>query len=383
MAIYSHRPAALREESLVMFADMAKKFFDEHAPEAAIAQWKEDGVIPRSLWERAGEAGLLGISIGEAYGGPGADFRYEAALIEEMYGRGLDAFGAHLHNAIVAPYIEAYGSEEQKQRWLPKMVTGELIGAIAMTEPGAGSDLRGIRTNARRAGDHYVVNGQKTFITNGQTANLIALFTKIGDGEQTSILIVETDGAEGFSRGRNLEKLGLEAADTSELFFDNVKVPAENMLGDGEGQGLRQLMQKLPQERLMIAIQGIAAIERAMALTLDYVKERRAFGKRLIEFQNTEFKLAECKTEATIARVFVDHCIERLVAGDLDSATASMAKYWVSDLQGKIIDECLQLHGGMGYMLEYPIAQMYRDARVNRIYGGANEIMKVLIARTL
>jgi acyl-CoA dehydrogenase len=386
MSIFSHRPVIFADETLTMFEDSVRRFFDEHAPEPAIRQWKEDGIISRDLWTRAAENGLLGLTIGEEYGGAAADFRFEAALIEEMFRRGLDAFGAPLHNAIVAPYIETFGTGEQRRAWLPKMVTGELIGAIAMTEPGTGSDLRGIRTTARREGDHYVVNGQKTYITNGQTANLIAVAAKTGEGASSaalSILVVETDGLEGFARGRNLDKVGLEAADTSELFFDNARVPVSALLGGIEGSGLHQLMDKLPQERLMIAIQGMAAIERALTLTIDFARQRQAFGKSILEFQNTQFKLAECKTEANIARVFVDHCIERHLRGELDAATASMAKYWVTDLQCKIIDECLQLHGGAGYMLEYPIGQMYRDARVQRIYGGTNEIMKMLIARTL
>jgi len=380
------RPAVFDDETLRLFEDTLRRFFDTHAPPEALAQWREDGVIPRQLWRDAAEAGLLGLTIPEEFGGAGLDFRFEAALIDEQYRRGVDAFGAPLHNAIVAPYIVSFGTEEQKARWLPRMVTGELISAIAMTEPGAGSDLRGIQTRARRDGDHYVINGQKTYITNGQTANLIAVVVKTGEGsgsDAISIIFVETDDCPGFMRGRNLEKIGLEAADTSELFFEDVRVPAANLLGGSPGAGLHQLMAKLPQERLMIAIQGIAATERALAETIAFARQRKAFGKTILDFQNTQFKLAECKTEATIARVFVDHCIERLLKGELDAATASMAKYWVTDTQCRIIDECLQLHGGAGYMLEYPIARMYRDARVQRIYGGANEIMKLLIARTL
>jgi acyl-CoA dehydrogenase len=386
IAPLASRPAVFDDESLRLFEATLRRFFDEHAPPAALEQWREDGVIPRSLWAEAARAGLLGLTIPEEFGGAGLDFRYEAALIDEMYHRGVDAFGAPLHNAIVAPYIVSFGTEAQKRRWLPKMVTGELISAIAMTEPGAGSDLRGVATRARRDGDHYVINGQKTYITNGQTANLVAVVAKTGEGTDSgaiSIVFVETDEAPGFARGRNLDKVGLEAADTSELFFEDVRVPASNLLGETEGAGLHQLMAKLSQERLMIAIQGIAATERALAETVAFARHRKAFGKTILDFQNTQFKLAECKTEATIARVFVDHCIERLLKNELDAATASMAKYWVTDTQCKIIDECLQLHGGAGYMLEYPIARMYRDARVQRIYGGANETMKLLIARTL
>jgi acyl-CoA dehydrogenase len=284
------------------------------------------------------------------------------------------------------PYIESYGSEDQKKRWLPKLTSGEYIGAIAMTEPGAGSDLQGVKTTARRVGNQYVVNGAKTFITNGQTANFIIVVTKTNPtqgAKGTSLIIVETDDAEGFVRGRNLEKVGLEAADTSELFFDDVKVPTSNLLGAEEGRGFYQLMEKLPQERLQIAVQGVAMIERALGVTIDYVKQRKTFGRPILDNQAVQFKLAECKTEATVAKVFLNHCVELHLQGKLDAATASMAKYWITDLQCKIIDECLQLHGGYGYMDEYPIARMFKDARVQRIYGGANEIMKILIARTL
>lgn len=385
MSLVSHRPQSLQDEDLLLFQDSVRKFLSAQATSDHIDTWRRAGIVPRSFWTAVAEAGFLGMSIPERYGGAGADFRFDMAFVEELAGIGLESFGAPLHNSVVAPYIETFGNEEQKQRWLPKMVTGELIGAIAMTEPGAGSDLRGIRTIARRDGDEYVLNGQKTYITNGQTANLIAVVAKTSDGEASSkpsIIFVETDHVEGFARGRNLEKVGMDLADTSELFFSDVRVPAANLLG-AEGSGMHQLMGQLPQERLIIAVQGIAAAERALALTIDYVKQRRAFGQALIEFQNTQFKLAECKTEVTIGRVFVDHCLDRHLRGQLDSATASMAKYWVTDLQCRVIDECLQLHGGAGYMLEYPIAQMYRDARAQRIYGGSNEIMKVLIARGL
>ncbi|MBL4600842.1 MAG: acyl-CoA dehydrogenase family protein, partial [Rhizobiaceae bacterium] len=274
----------------------------------------------------------------------------------------------------------------QKQRWLPRLATGELIGAIAMSEPGAGSDLQGIKTSAVQDGNQYLINGSKTFITNGQNANLIILVVKT-DPEKgakgTSLIVIETEGLDGFQRGRNLDKIGLKANDTSELFFDNVKVPLTNLLGKEEGLGFFQLMNELPQERLLIANQGIASIERALALTIEYVKERKAFGKSVIEFQNTQFKLAEMKSEATMARVFVDHCVGEHLEGRLDQVKASMAKLLLTDLQCKVIDECLQLHGGYGYMNEYPIARMFRDSRVQRIYGGTNEIMKLLIARSL
>ena len=362
------------------------KFFQQHAPAERSEKWRKDKVVERAMWTEAAEAGLLGLSTPEEYGGMGGDYRHEVILMEQLGLKGVDGFGASLHNAIVMPYIVHYGTEEQKKRWLPRMASGELISAIAMTEPGAGSDLQGIKTTAKRSGNGYVINGSKTFITNGQMANLICVVAKTDPtkgAKGTSLVFLETDGAEGFERGRNLNKLGQPAQDTSELFFNDVKVPAENLLGTEEGQGFIQLMSQLPQERLNIAVQGIATIERALELTIAYVKDRKAFGKAVIDFQNTQFTLAECKTEATVARVFVNHCIGEHLKGKLDAATASMAKYWVSDLEGKIVDRCLQLFGGYGFMDEYPISRMYRDSRIQRIYGGTNEIMKILIARTL
>ena len=380
------RPDFMKDEDIVIFEDAVGKFFDEHAPPSRTAKWREDGVVEREMWKEAAEAGLLCLSMPEEFGGAGGDYRHEVVLMEQLGKKGVDGFGASLHNAIIAPYILHYGSQEQKERWLPRMASGELVGAIAMTEPGAGSDLQGVKTTAKKDGNHYVINGQKTFITNGQTANLIIVVTKTdpsAGSKGTSLIVVETDDAPGFERGRNLDKLGQSAQDTSELFFNEVRVPTSNLIGAEEGKGFYQLMQQLPQERLNIAVQGCATIELALKLTIDYVKERKAFGQRLIDFQNTQFKLAECKTEATVARTFVDRLIGLHLEGKLDAATASMAKYWVSDLENKIIDECLQLFGGYGFMNEYPIARMYKDSRVQRIYGGANEIMKVLIARTL
>jgi acyl-CoA dehydrogenase len=380
------RTPSMAEEEIVLFENSVIRFFDEHAPETRTAKWRQDGKVERAMWNEAAEAGLACLSIPEAYGGMGGDYRHEAVLIEQLGLKGVDGFGLSLHNAIVAPYIYHYGTEEQRKRWLPGMADGTYVAAIAMTEPGAGSDLQGIKTTAKMVGNEYVVNGSKTFITNGQTANLICVVAKTDPTQGargTSLVMVETDNAAGFERGRNLHKLGQEAADTSELFFNDVRVPADNILGGDEGQGFVQLMQQLPQERLNIALQGMATIERALQLTIDYVKDRKAFGKAIIDFQNTQFVLAECKTEATVARVFCDHCIEMHLVGKLDAATASMAKYWVTDLENKIVDRCLQLFGGFGYMDEYPISRMYRDSRVQRIYGGTNEIMKMLIARTL
>jgi acyl-CoA dehydrogenase len=379
-------PDFMAEEEITLFSDSVGKWIDEHAGPEKMAEWIAASSVPRELWTRAGEAGLLNLSMPEEWGGMGGDYRHEVVLMEQLGWKGADHFGISLHNAIVAPYVAHYGSDEQKGRWLPKLASGELVGAIAMTEPGAGSDLQGVKTTAIRKGDHYVLNGSKTFITNGQLANFIIVVAKTDPAEGAkgiSLVVVETDGLEGFERGRNLHKIGMEANDTSELFFNDVKVPVENIIGEAEGRGFYHLMEQLPQERLNIAVQGVAAAERGLKETLAYVKERKAFGKRVIDFQNTQFKLAEVKTKLTVARVFVNHCIGLHLKGQLDAATASMAKYWVTDIQGEVIDEMLQLHGGYGYMTEYPIAQLYKDARVQRIYGGTNEIMKLLIARTL
>jgi acyl-CoA dehydrogenase len=378
------RPAWMTED-LVLLEEQSRRFMAaEFAPH--VERWNEEHVYPRDVWTKAGEAGLLCAGIPEEYGGAGGTFAHEAVIDREFSLAGLDSFGAPLHSGIVAPYILRYGTEEQKKRWLPKLATGELVGAIAMTEPGIGSDLQAVRTTAVKKGNGYLLNGSKTFITNGQHANLIVVVAKTDPKERAkgvSLVVVETDDAPGFRRGRKLKKLGLDAADTSELFFDDVALPAENLLGTQEGQGFAQLMSDLPQERLIVAVHAMAMIERALRLTIDYVKERQVFSKKVIDFQNTQFVLAECKTEATLARIFVDHCIGQHIIGKLDTVTASMAKYWLTDTQGKIIDRCLQLFGGYGYMEEYPISRMYRDARVMRIYAGTNEIMKVLIARSL
>ncbi|WEK57275.1 MAG: acyl-CoA dehydrogenase family protein [Candidatus Brevundimonas phytovorans] len=384
-------PDFMQDEEITLFSDSVGKWIDEHAPPEKFQQWIANSSVPRQLWNDAGDAGLLGLSLPEEDGGFGGDYRHEVVLMRQLGWKGADHFGISLHNAIVMPYIWHYGTAEQKARWLPRLASGELVGAIAMTEPGAGSDLQGVKTTAVKQGDHYVLNGSKTFITNGQLANFIIVVAKTDPAEGakgTSLIVVETDGANGqaiggFERGRNLHKIGMEANDTSELFFNDVKVPLENAIGGAEGLGFVQLMQQLPQERLNIAVQGVAAAERGLEATLDYVKQRKAFGKRVIDFQNTQFKLAEVKTKLTVAKVFVDHCIGLHLKGQLDAATASMAKYWVTDIQGETIDEMLQLFGGYGYMNEYPIAQLYKDARVQRIYGGTNEIMKLLIARTL
>lgn len=377
-------PAWMNDE-LTMLDDAFARFLErEIAPD--YEAWVEDGCVTREAWEKTGAGGFLCSGMPEEYGAAGGTFAHESVIIRRLGLAGFDHFGIALHSAIVAPYIKHYGSPEQKERWLPKLASGEMIGAIAMTEPGAGSDLQAIRTSAVRDGNQYRISGAKTFITNGQLANLIIVVAKTdpaAGSKGVSLFVLETDGAEGFRRGRNLDKLGFKGNDTSELFFDDVRVPADALLGPEEGRGFYQLMEQLPQERLLVAVQAMAAIERALTLTLDYVKERQAFGKRILDFQNTQFKLAELKTKATVAEVFCQHCSDLLIKGQLDAATASMAKYWVTDIQCELIDECVQLHGGYGYMNEYPIARMFRDARVQRIYGGTNEIMKLLIARTL
>ena len=378
------RPAWMTED-LVLLEDQARRFIAaEFVPH--LEKWHEDHFYPREVWTKAGAAGLLCASMPEEYGGAGGSFAHEAVIDREYSLAGFDTFGATLHSGIVAPYILRYGTEEQKRRWLPKLATGEMVGAIAMSEPGTGSDLQGVRTTAKRSGNGYVLNGSKTFITNGQHANLIIVVAKTDPKEGSkgiSLMVVETDDASGFRRGRKLKKLGMDSADTSELFFEDVSLPAESLLGIEEGQGFYQLMKELPQERLIVSIHAVSMIERALGLTIEYVKQRQAFGKKIIDFQNTQFVLAECKSEATVAKVFLDHCIERHVKGELDTVTASMAKYWLTDLLGKIVDRCLQLFGGYGYMDEYPISRLYRDARVLRIYAGTNEIMKLLIARSL
>ncbi|MCH9673291.1 MAG: acyl-CoA dehydrogenase family protein, partial [Gammaproteobacteria bacterium] len=356
----------------------------ELAPQ--VERWIANEILDRDAWSKAGQAGLLLADVPTEYGGGGGDFAHEVVILEEAERSGV---GPHMsiavHSTIVSPYILKYGSDEQKQRWLPEMASGRSVAAIAMTEPGTGSDLQGVQTKAVRDGNGYRINGQKTFISNGQHADLILVVARTGGegAKGVSLIMVDARDAEGFRRGRNLEKIGQKGADTSELFFDDVWVPADNLLGAEEGEGFYQLMNQLPRERLSVGVIAVAAMERAIELTVDYVKSRTAFGKAIIDFQNTQFKLAECKTEAHIARVFVDNCIERYRNGELDNETASMVKWWTTEKQCEIIDTCVQLHGGYGYMLEYPIARMYTDARVQKIYGGTNEIMKVLIGRSL
>jgi acyl-CoA dehydrogenase len=372
-------------DELTMFRDTARRFMEtEVAPN--VAKWDEQGHVDRDLWNKAGALGLLCASIPEEYGGGGGNFAFEKVLIEEQARAGCSAWGNSVHSGIVAHYVAAYGREEQKKEWLPKLASGELVGAIAMTEPGTGSDLQSVRSTAILEGDEYVINGSKVFITNGQQAGFIIVVAKTDPGAQgkgVSLLVVETDKVTGFRRGRNLDKVGMHGQDTSELFFENVRVPKANLLGKLEGQGFVQLMQQLPQERLIVAVAAVATMELALDMTTQYVKDRKAFGKRVMDFQNTRFSLAEARTEATLARIFVEKCTELLIAKKLDPMTAAMAKYWTSDKQFEIADLCLQLHGGYGYMDEYPISRLWRDSRVQRIYGGTNEIMKELIGRFL
>lgn len=379
-------------EELRILHDSALRYTQETF-EPQREAWEKQGMCDRDAWRQAGAAGLLCASIPEAYGGAGGDFSHVAVIYDAMMRGGAAASiagGNAVHSQIVAHYVLNYGSEAQKQAWLPLMASGERVAAIAMTEPGVGSDLQSVKTTATRDGDYYVINGSKTFITNGQHAELVVVVCKTDPKERArgiSLVVVETDTAEGptpgFSRGRNLEKLGLKEADTSELFFDNVRVPVSNLLGEAEGQGFFQLMAQLPQERLSIALAAATTAEMAVEVTVDYTKERAAFGKTVFDFQNTRFKLAECKTEACVARAFVDQCMVKHLRAELSAEEASMAKWWCTQKQCDIVDECLQLHGGYGYMWEYPIARMYADSRVQKIYGGTNEIMKELIARAL
>jgi len=367
-----------------IYRDTVRRFIaDEFVPRRE--HWIEQGHPEPAVWRRAGEVGLLCPDVPAEYGGGGADFGFDAIVYEELMRGCISSFGNGIQS-IVAHYLLRYGTAEQKQRWLPGMASGELITAIAMTEPGTGSDLQAVKTRAVRDGDEYVLNGAKTFITNGYNANLICVVCKTDPNERAkgiSLLMVEVDGLAGFRRNKPLKKIGMKGQDTCELFFDDCRVPAGNVMGGVEGQGFFQLMAQLPRERLIIAVTAVAAMEALVAGTVDYTKQRRAFGQSLFEFQNTKFTLAELATEAKIARVFLDHCIGELIAGRLDNETASMAKWWCTERQFNTAHQCLQLHGGYGYMLEYPVAHYFADGRVQMIYGGSNEIMKELIARSL
>ena len=376
------------DEELSILQDHVARFLErEIVPHRET--WDEQGFVDRAAWLKAGEAGLLCASVPEQYGGGGGNRGHEAVIIQEMGRAGVaGGFGAGnmVSSCIVAHYILGYGSEAQKQRWLPRMAKGEIVGAIAMSEPGAGSDLQGVSTTARKVDGGYVINGSKTWITNGQCADLIVTVCKTdpdAGSKGISLLAVEPKSAVGFKRGKRLSKLGMHAQDTSELFFDEVFVPDDNLLGGEPGRGFVQLMQQLAWERLQIALTATVATESAVALATDYAKQRKLFGKQLLDFQNTQFKLAECKTQAVVARRFIDTLMADLLAGTLEPETAAMAKLWATETQGRVTDECLQLFGGYGYVTEYPIARLYADARITRIFGGTSEVMKLIISRTL
>ncbi len=372
------------DEDLKLFRENVARFIEtEMVPHDA--KWRKQHHVDRDIWRKAGEMGLLCLDLPAEYGCGGGDFRHEVVLYEELSRRAISGFGQGVHS-MCAHYVYNYGTEEQKQRWLPRLAKGELIGAIAMTEPGAGSDLQGIRTRAVREGDHYRINGSKIFITNGGSASLLMLVTRTNPTERKrglSLIMVETENLKGYRVGRVLDKMGMPAQDTAELFFEDVLVPADCLLGPEEGQGMYQLMGDLPYERLVIALCGVGAMEGAVAETSKYVKERKAFGQTIGDMQTIRHKLAEVATLTRVARVFVDDCIVKLMAGKLDNETASMAKYWVTDTQQQVLDECVQMHGGYGYINEYLVCRMFADSRVQRIYGGTNEIMKELIARSV
>ncbi len=376
-------PRTVFEPEHELFRRSVAAFLDrEVAPH--YAQWEKDGRVSREVWRKAGEEGLLLTTMPEEYGGVGGDFRTAAIIIEELAARAFAAPGYTLHSEIVAPYILHYGTEEQKRQWLPKMASGEYVASIAMTEPGTGSDVQSIRTTAIRDGNELVVNGAKTFITNGELADLVMVACKTDPNEGAkgvSLVMVETERA-GFSRGKKLEKMGEKAQDVAELFFDDVRVPPSNLLGE-EGRGFAAMMDELPQERLIVVMGAIATMEAALKWTVDYTTDRKAFGKPIISFQNTRFKLAELKTEIAIARTFADKCLELHLEGKLDVPTAAGAKFWMTELEQKVLDTCLQFFGGYGYMMEFPIARAYTNARVHRIYAGTNEIMREIVARSL
>ncbi|WP_078313123.1 MULTISPECIES: acyl-CoA dehydrogenase family protein [unclassified Mycobacterium] len=373
------------DKDLDALAELARRFFEKECTPNE-QRWGRQQSVDRDVWKRAGELGLLCLSIPEEYGGGGGNFAHEAVVAIEQVRALAPSFGGLLHSAIIAHYINAYGTEEQKKTWLPKMASGDVVSAIAMTEPGTGSDLQSIKTKAVKDGDDYLISGAKTFISNGQLADLVVVVVKTDPeglgADSVSLILVETD-REGFRRGRNLEKIGQHGQDTCELFFDDVRVPQCNLVGTVEGLGFIQLMQQLPQERLVLAVAATAAIEKTVNLTVAYTKEREAFGRPIFTFQNTQFVLAEGDTIKSVAWSFLDDCVTKHLAGELDVPTAAKAKWWLTEQQCKVADECLQLFGGYGYMQEYPISRLYADARIQKVYGGTNEIMKTIIAKAL
>ena len=376
-----HRHAWMDDEIEAFRAQVRRYIEREMVPQ--LDGWRRQGFIPREVWRPFAELGFLLPELPEEFGGAGANLAYQLVVLDELSRAEVPANTA-VHS-IATHYILDYGTDEQKQRWLPRLTSGELLAGIALTEPGCGSDLKALRTRASRDGDDYVIDGAKTFITNGYTANLLVVAVRTGEAGSggVSLVVMETEGLAGFRVGRRLEKLGQHASDTAELFFDGVRIPSAQLLGAKEGQGFKQLMSQLPFERLMLAVPAAAVIELAVQLTVDYTRQRKAFGQSVFDFQNTRFKLAECATLAHVVRSFVNDCIQRLLDGTLDHEAAYMAKWWCTEQQCKVTDECLQMFGGYGYMAEYPIARLYADSRVQRIYGGTNEIMKDLIARRL
>ncbi|MCU1699247.1 MAG: acyl-CoA dehydrogenase [Mycobacterium sp.] len=380
----THRSSWM-DKDLDQVAELARNFFEKYCTPNE-ERWAKQQHVDRDVWYKAGELGLLCASVPEEYGGGGGTFAHEAAIAIEQVRALAPSFGGLLHSCIIAHYISSYGTEEQKQNWLPKMASGEIIAAIAMTEPGTGSDLQSVKTRAVKDGDDYVINGSKTFISNGFLCDLVIVVAKTGNEggiNDVSLIGVETKDLPGFSRGRNLEKIGQHGQDTLELNFEDVRVPLSNLIGEAEGMGFIQLMQQLPQERLILAVSAAVTVEKAVEVSVAYAKERTAFGKPIFNFQNTKFVLAECDTLATVCWAFLDDCVEKHLAGELDITDAAKAKWWLTEQQCIVVDRCVQIFGGYGYMVEYPIARMYADSRIQKIYGGTSEIMKELIARSL
>ena len=377
------QPEFMEDEEISIFADAVGKFYQQHAPEKRVQTWRDNGQVEREFWNEAGAAGLLGVSVPTEYGGHGGDFRHDMVVIDQQAKNGVDGFAASLHNTVILPYLVRHGTEEQKKKYLPKLVTGELVSAIAMTEPGVGSDLQSITTTALKDGNGYRINGAKTYISNGLISDVVlgAARTHPDNPHAMGLFIVE-EGMEGFQRGRRLKKLGLHAQDTAELFFEDVKIPKENVLGDPY-KGFKYMMSGLAEDRLAGAAAFMARAERAFEVTMDYITERKAFGKPIGTFQNSRFKMAEMRTDLDMGWVFTDHCTKMHLQGKLSAEVAAEAKLKTSEIEARVVDDCLQLHGGAGYMNEYAIARLWRDARVTRIFGGTSEIMKEVVSREI